>query len=254
MRSAHSDSTTIFRNFRRLLPILVVSTLLATPAAALSELGTGRPDPAASDSPVEPSDGPSSMPTPGGLGIPSPDPLIGSPETDMPDEPSADAPVEVDDSTPLEVLRDIDSAPEPVRRMRQLMIEAASSGDVSRLRGLLNPGPNQTQVLSPGDDSDPVEQLKSLSGDSEGVEILAIMIDILSTGFVRRDAGTPDEVYVWPYFAEKSITTLSGPEKVDLLRIVTAGDFASMLEYGNYNFFRIGISPDGQWKFFTGGD
>jgi hypothetical protein len=38
------------------------------------------------------------------------------------------------------------------------------------------------------------------------------------------------------------------------LRIVTAGDLAGMEENGNYNFFRAGISPDGKWKFFSGGD
>jgi hypothetical protein len=27
-----------------------------------------------------------------------------------------------------------------------------------------------------------------------------------------------------------------------------------MEETGNYNFYRIGISPDGQWKFVAGGD
>jgi len=80
------------------------------------------------------------------------------------------------------------------------------------------------------------------------------MIDILSTGFVRVDAGTPDEAYVWPYFAEKPLALLTLPEKVELLRIVTAGDVAEMQELGNYNFFRMGISPDGQWKFLTAGD
>jgi hypothetical protein len=35
---------------------------------------------------------------------------------------------------------------------------------------------------------------------------------------------------------------------------VTAGDFAEMEEGGNYNFYRVGITPDGQWKFFVAGD
>ena len=41
---------------------------------------------------------------------------------------------------------------------------------------------------------------------------------------------------------------------MELLRIITAGDLADMQEYGNYSFYRIGISPDGKWKFFTAGD
>ena len=38
------------------------------------------------------------------------------------------------------------------------------------------------------------------------------------------------------------------------MRLVTAGDVASMQEFGSYNFYRVGITPDGQWKFFIGGD
>lgn len=64
-------------------------------------------------------------------------------------------------------------------------------------------------------------------------------------------ASTPDEAYVFPYFSGKPLNTLTAPEKVELLRIITAGDLADMQEYGNYSFYRIGISPDGKWKFFT---
>ena len=103
-------------------------------------------------------------------------------------------------------------------------------------------------------DEDPVSVLKGLSGDAEGVEILAILLDLFATGFVHTGAGTPDEVYVWPYFTEKTLSTLSPPEKVEMLRLVTAGDFADMLEFGGYNFYRVGITPDGQWKFFVAGD
>jgi hypothetical protein len=84
--------------------------------------------------------------------------------------------------------------------------------------------------------------------------VLAILLDILATGFTHVGVGTPDEMYVWPYFAEKSLATLTPPEKVELLRIVTAGDFADMKEFGSYNFYRVGITPDGQWKFFVTGD
>ena len=71
---------------------------------------------------------------------------------------------------------------------------------------------------------------------------------------LQLDKGTAEEAYVWPYFAGKSLGLLTPKEKVELLRIVTAGDVAEMQEYGNYNFFRVGITPDGRWKFFTAGD
>lgn len=178
-------------------------------------------------------------------GIPLPDPLVnrGSGQQATPEQPQISAQIE----------HDISKAPEPVRRLRQLIIDAASSGDMEKLRPLVNTGPNQARI--DGDSgNDPIAALKSFSGDPDGLEVLAIIIDLLSTGYARVDAGTPDETYVFPYFAGKSLTTLTQTEKVELLRIITAGDLADMQEYGNYSFYRIGISPDGQWKFFTAGD
>lgn len=179
--------------------------------------------------------------------IPDPDPLIRR------DDASEAEPAEPD-RPPAEVIYDIEKAPEPVRRMRELIIEAAKTGDISKLRPLMNPGADQTIVPLQDPEQDPVDGLKALSGDSEGVEVLAILLDILSTGFVQMDKGTPEETYVWPYFAGKSLGLLTPQEKVELLRIVTAGDVAEMQEYGNYNFFRIGITPDGRWKFLSVGD
>lgn len=213
--------------------------VVPTAALALSDLkGTEAPkDEAAPETNSSPS-------LPGG-DLLTPGPLI--------DGGGANAASPAADEAPVDVLRDISAAPEPVRRMRQQLIDAASTGEIERLRPLMGTGDSQTQLMIT-DEPDPIAMLKSLSGDEEGAEILAIMIDVLSTGFVHVEKGTPDEAYVWPYFAEKSISSLTAPEKVDLMRIVTAGDYQGMLEYGNYSFFRIGISPDGKWKFFTAGD
>ena len=41
---------------------------------------------------------------------------------------------------------------------------------------------------------------------------------------------------------------------MELLRIVTAGDLMGMEEGGNYNFYRLSITPDGEWKSLTSGD
>lgn len=238
------------RVFAVLCVILAMLTT-AAPSFALSELKSDT----AGDPPVaeeqQPAEQPKTEEAPsGGIGLPDPDPLInrGSPTVET--EPTEQEPGEQN----VEFLFDIEAVPEPVRRMRAMIVEAAASGDIERLRPLMNPGPNQTQLLPEGDETDPITIVKSFSGDDEGIEILAILLDVLQSGFVRIDAGTTDEVYVWPYFAEKQISTLTAPEKVELLRIVTAGDLAQMQEYGNYNFFRVGITPTGEWKFFTAGD
>jgi hypothetical protein len=152
------------------------------------------------------------------------------------------------------VIYDISKVPEPVRKMREQIVEAAASGDLERLRPLMGTGADQTQVTVGEPTDDPIGALKDLSGDPDGDEILAIMLDIISTGFVHVGQGTADDMYVWPYFAEKDLKSLTPPERVELLRIVTAGDLSDMQEFGGYNFYRLGITPQGKWKFFTAGD
>jgi hypothetical protein len=227
---------------------LFVSSFLSPQAAlALSELKQipGQVDEDDKDKDVPEVEEPDDV---GPMQIPMPDPLVNKPARDAKDDSIEDtAP-----AAPVEVLSDVSKIPQAVARMRELIVEAAASGDIERLRPLLGKGPTQTQVGENG--TDPVEVLKGLSGDQEGIEILAILLDVLSTGFVQVDKGTPDEIYVWPYFTEKSLSSLTAPEKVDLFRLVTAGDVAGMEEGGNYNFYRVGITPDGQWKFFIAGD
>lgn len=230
------------------LTLMLASTVTAFPAFALSDIKDITPPAAESSEP--PSDEEldvieDSIPV-----IPDPDPLIRSPEP----EEAGDVEDMEPAGPPAEVIYDIEKAPEPVRRMRELIIEAAKTGDISKLKPLMNPGPDQTVVPLQAPEQDPIEALKAISGDSDGVEILAILLDIFSTGFVQLDKGTADEAYVWPYFVGKSLGLLTPQEKVELLRIVTAGDVAEMQEYGNYNFFRVGITPDGRWKFLSVGD
>jgi len=230
------------------LTLILASTVMALPALALSDIKDITPPAAESSEP--PSDEEldiieDSIPV-----IPDPDPLIRTPEPEQVEGVESVEPAD----PPAEVIYDIEKAPEPVRRMRELIMEAAKTGDISKLKPLMNPGPDQTAVPLQTPDQDPIEALMAISGDSDGVEILAILLDIFSTGFVQLDKGTADEAYVWPYFVGKSLGLLTPQEKVELLRIVTAGDVAEMQEYGNYNFFRVGITPDGRWKFLTVGD
>jgi hypothetical protein len=233
-----------------LLAVCLGAGVLAAPSAnALSELQRipGQPDPQATDqkNAQQTQTPPATSP-----GVPMPDPLVNKDSGQSADK----TPGASDDSKPVEFIFDISKAPEPVRRMREQIVEAAASGDLERLRPLMGTGADQTQVTVGEPTDDPIGALKDLSGDPEGDEILAIMLDVISTGFVHVGAGTPDEMYVWPYFAEKDLKALTPPERVELLRIVTAGDLSDMQEFGGYNFYRLGITPDGKWKSFTAGD
>lgn len=182
--------------------------------------------------------------------VPLPDPVV------IPRDPQPLPAQETDtDGEPVpQILYDLSLLPEPVQRMRNLIIEACRSGDIERLRPLISTGDAATQ-LSFGDVSgDPIAFLRELSGDEEGHEILAILYEVLSAGYVRLDEGTPGEIYAWPYFLAVPLDALTGRQRVELFTIVTAGDYEDMKNFGAYIFYRVGISPEGRWLFFVAGD
>ncbi|MBO0905288.1 hypothetical protein [Jiella sonneratiae] len=144
--------------------------------------------------------------------------------------------------------------PGPVREIRRKLMEVARSGDIERLRPLIETGDEGTVFSFADTPEDPIAFLKQISGDGQGIEPLAIMLDLLESGYARVEPDTPDEIYVWPYFTQVDITKLTKPQLVELFQIVTAGDYQSMTDFGAYNFYRIGITPDGKLQFFVAGD
>ena len=239
----------------------------APPANALSELKREEVPPPAEQAVPDEQDEPSA--------VPMPDPLQSAPgaEGTQPDEaePDEGEPGEaepgetpgqgtvgrpaVDPDAPLpEILYDTEALPEPVKRMRQLIIEAAKTGDIEALRPLLGSGDSGTQLSLGGVEGDPVAFLRELSGDKDGQEILAILEEVLNAGYVHVDVGTPNELYVWPYFFAIPLDKLDPRQRVELFKIVTAGDYEDMKTYGAYIFYRVGITPDGHWSFFVAGD
>lgn len=226
------------------LPALsLAALLLAAPAHAFSELQEAQVETPAEGAPE--TDAPAmELPQPEipSLEVPLPDPI-------RPATPGQSAP----EATPR-VLYDVMLLPEPVRRMREMIMAACKAGDVEALRALLSTGANATQLSLAAVEGDPIAHLKSLSGDDQGHEILAILYEVLAAGFVHLDVGTDDEIYAWPYFMAIPIDELTPPQRVELFKLVTAGDYEEMKAYGTYIFFRVGISPDGEWEFFVGGE
>ncbi|MBL8584108.1 MAG: hypothetical protein JNL61_18015 [Rhizobiaceae bacterium] len=181
------------------------------------------------------------------------DPDEGAPdEADTPPDPNR--PHISQDGPPPEVFYDVSVLPEPVRRMRDLLLEATHKADIEALRPLLGSGDSMTQLSLGGLDGDPIQFLKDLSGDEQGHEILAIIEEVLSAGYVHLDVGTPNELYVWPYFFALPIDNMTPRQRVELFKIVTAGDYEDMKAFGAYIFYRVGITPEGRWAFFVAGD
>jgi hypothetical protein len=152
-----------------------------------------------------------------------------------------------------EIFTDLSQLPPPVARMRERILAAARSGRLDQVVTVMN-STALKPVFSFKDERDPVIYWRNTFPDSAGVEVLATLIGILESGYVRVDEGTPQEIYLWPYFARMPLKRLTPEQKVDLFRLVTGSDYRGMLDFGAYNFYRLGIGSDGAWHFFvTGG-
>ncbi len=231
----------------------VAATLLVSsslPSFALSEL----PQEEVPDAPMTTVPLPPPLPNPANpaappAAAPNPDGAAPAEESAEP----AEEPTEPSGSPP-EVVYDLNRLPEAVRLTREKIVAACKAGDIEALRPLIATGEEGTTLSFGGVDGDPIQFLKELSGDGEGHEILAILEEVLEAGYVHLEPGTDGEMYVWPYFFAVPLEQLTGAQRVELFRLVTAGDYEDMKNYGAYIFYRAGITPDGKWSFFVAGD
>lgn len=149
----------------------------------------------------------------------------------------------------IEVLRDNALLPPAVAKMRSAILQAAASGDVENLRV-----PIEMNELPPmlADEKvpDPMAYWKKLSGDGEGREIMATLIELFRTGFARRAGGTNDEMFIWPYFSEVPLDTLTPAQEVELLTLVPPARVKEMKQKGKYDHYRLAIAKDGTWHVF----
>lgn len=176
------------------------------------------------------------------------------PATEQDKQVPALTPRLVETQTQPVVKHDLDDLPFAARRMHELLKEAAASGEIEKLRPYIGSGDDQTLFSFGGNEGDPVDFLKSLSGDDAGHEILAILQEVLEAGYVHIEPGTENELYVWPYFFGIPLESLTPPQRVELYRLLTHGDYLEMQSFGAYIFYRVGITPEGRWRFFVAGD
>lgn len=143
-----------------------------------------------------------------------------------------------------------DMLPEPVREMREALIDAASSGDIEAMRTPieLNELPPDTGSKT---SSDAINHWKDASSDGTGRDILAALLDVLNAGYVRIVEDGVGALYIWPYFAEIPFTSLSPAQQVELYRLVPDAAVEEMRQSGRYNGYRISIGDDGVWHAFV---
>lgn len=152
-----------------------------------------------------------------------------------------------------DIIADPARLPPEVAATRERILKAARSGDPQQLLALMKAGASMP-AFSHTQRLDPTAIWRETYPDSNGIEVLSILFTILTTAPIRTDADTPAETYLWPYFARLPLASLTPAQKVDLFRIITGSDYREMLASGRYVFYRLGIAPDGTWRYFISGE
>lgn len=230
---------------RRLLAAALVVALAGVPALAsrvvaqdagpAKKVGTERivvtpPAPAAPATPAAPA------PTPAPAGTVAPATVPAQPTGPLPEVHKGEA-----------------DLPPAVAKMRKRLLDAAYSGDMQRLKMVIQSN-EMPPVFSVNEIGDPIDFLEKQSGDGKGLEILAILTDVLESSWVHVNAGKPQDMYVWPSYAALPVDKLEPAQLVELYKIVTSSDFEEMKGSGRYTFYSVGIGPDGTWHWFRPAD
>lgn len=146
--------------------------------------------------------------------------------------------------------------PQHVADMRDAIFAAARSGNIDELKSVFDMSGSPPD-LGIGGGNDPVRALKAESGDGQGREILAALVDALSLPPAALPLGTDIEnnlIYVWPYLAERSLDSLTPAEEVDLLRLVAPAKASEMRQKHRWMWWRLVIAADGTWLAFKRAD
>jgi hypothetical protein len=197
--------------------------------------------------------------------------LAWSQPQDSPQKSNADAGTRQAAQPALKIKHGSEGLPGAVEDMREAILSAVRSGDIEDLRHAyelnelkpdlgFNLGSDSGSHLGSNSESDrskpiadPVAYWRRISGDGEGREILAILATLLDGGYVSLALGRDLEnnrVYVWPYFAEVPLDSLSPAQEVELLRLVPPARAAQMKAAGKYTYWRLAIGADGTWHSF----
>jgi hypothetical protein len=160
-------------------------------------------------------------------------------------DPEAEAPLARTGPT---VLYDATATPKLVQRILRMIVLAAETGELEEMRAVLESNELKPMVAAKHID-DPIAYWKAQSVDGTGRDILATILDMLSSGFVLKGKGDTG-MYVWPYFAEIDLTTLTPKEQVELYRLVPPKQAKAMMASGEYTGYRLGVAPNGIWHYF----
>ncbi|MCH9765857.1 MAG: hypothetical protein K0U34_07700 [Alphaproteobacteria bacterium] len=155
-------------------------------------------------------------------------------------------------ASPKEVGVENSALPKNVAEMREALLAATQTGRISELLT-----PYEWNELPPAisDDKidDPIAYWKRISSDGEGIEVLAILSEMLRMAPAKLHVGPDFEnsaLYVWPYLAEHDLAKLSPAQQVELRALVPADVAKAILTSKRWTWWRLAIGADGTWHSF----
>lgn len=166
---------------------------------------------------------------------------------------AADAAAKPQSSAPLaqHPLTD-EELPPNVRDMREAILLAVRSGRIEDLQTAIEWN-EILPDLGKATGVAAIEAWRKQSSDGEGLEILAVLGNILALGPAKIMGGRDHEnaaIYVWPYLAERPLQNLSPAEQVDLLRLMQPDAAKAMRADKTWTWWRLVIAADGNWLSF----
>lgn len=150
------------------------------------------------------------------------------------------------------VSSDLGLLPDAVREKVLELRAIAQSGDISRLKPILEA---DRTTVSFGGPEDPTAYLIEESADKQGIETLAILGDILEAPFAAGDGGDGSAYYVWPSLAAyEGFAGLTPADRVVAYQIMGYEGFEEMKGLDAWYYWRVYIGEDGQLQAFVAGD
>ena len=157
-------------------------------------------------------------------------------------------------SQDFEISNDYDALPEAVRDLRSMLLEAAYNGDYDALKLRMDEQETPPRV-SFGEVDDPIAYLKSQSSDPEGLQIMAVLADLLEARFGIITNQGEEPIYIWPYLAGlPDVSNLEPYQKVDAYRLLPPAQAEALATDGMWYAWRVMIAADGEWLTFVAGD
>jgi len=138
--------------------------------------------------------------------------------------------------------------PEPVAATRRAIATAAIACDFVALEAL---GGSDLNTSFGGGGFDNIPRWE-VEGTYPALELL---VELFDTPYATQDFEDLPRYYVWPSaFVYDSWEEIPPADLEALRSIYTDEELDQIAGFGSYALWRIGITEDGQWRFFVAGD